>query len=324
MRGQLRQIRQRARRAADQHGQRVARAQDLAFELGDGAQGAEVLGTRLLQIQLVGLAAAEQPLGDLEAAMLQRRVVARDAQARFGGAQRVVGLGHLRVQQDQHIVTIGLRREVGGIGGLDGPREAPPEVEFPADIEVGAVLPEAAVGGIAAPGLAPVRVEHVGAHLLHLRKAAALGDAELGARFQHAQAGDLEPGVVGIGLGHQPLERRVGKDLPPLAEVRLCARLRHRVDGLAAPACGPVLALRRHIGAQPGAAVQAAEGKPQQMPGAERDGHGRACPRQARGISTGATAVAPGAPGRGSPDTTSMATGSLARGGSSTHSQNSR
>ncbi|MNT90982.1 hypothetical protein D3C72_2320100 [compost metagenome] len=64
-----------------------------------------------------------------------------DAQARLGGAQEKIAVGDLRPQQDQHVVVVGFRREIAGIGGFDGTGEATPEVQLPTDIEPGAVLP---------------------------------------------------------------------------------------------------------------------------------------------------------------------------------------
>ncbi|MNR33651.1 hypothetical protein D3C85_1513390 [compost metagenome] len=75
-----------ARRATDQGGQRIACACDLRLEVGDGAQGSQVLGLGLLQIELGIITAGEQALGDLIAALLQFGVVLGNAQARLGGA----------------------------------------------------------------------------------------------------------------------------------------------------------------------------------------------------------------------------------------------
>ena len=79
-------------------------------------------------------------------------------------------------QQHQAVFIVGLGGEVAGVGRLDGPAETAPEIQFPTDIEPGAVLPELAVDRVAAPGLMTVDVHTVGGDLLQLRVASALGD----------------------------------------------------------------------------------------------------------------------------------------------------
>ncbi|MCY1465785.1 hypothetical protein D9M71_839790 [compost metagenome] len=95
----------------------------------------------MLQIEFGGLAAVEQFFGDLIVAILLLGVGIGHAQACLGGAQEKIAVGDLRPQQDQHVVVVGFRREIAGIGGLDGTGEATPEVQLPTDIEPGAVLP---------------------------------------------------------------------------------------------------------------------------------------------------------------------------------------
>ncbi|MNX77597.1 hypothetical protein D3C86_1091460 [compost metagenome] len=202
----------------------------------------------LLQVQFVGLAAVEQALGDLVAALLDGGIVARDAQPGLGGAQRVVGFGHLGVQQHQHVFPIRFGREVGRVRGLDGAAETAPEVQLPADIETGAVLPEAAWPRIALrrprrPGL----IQRIGADDLGLGIAAAPGDAELRARFHDLQAGDPHAGVVGVGLGDQGVKNRVVEDAPPLAGVWLGARFAGLPQRRRGPLRGPCFALGLEI-----------------------------------------------------------------------------
>ena len=233
---------QRPRRTTEQHGQRVARAQHLALQLGNAAEGAEVLGLGLLQVELVAVAAAEQALGDLVAALLAARVFAGDPQARLGGAQREVGFRHLRAQQHQGVLVVGPGGKVAGVRRLDRAAEAPPEVEFPADVETGAVLPQVAVERAVAARLVVIQIEGIGAGLLQLRIAPAVGDAELGARFEHPQAGDPQRRTAGVGLGDQAVQHRVVELAPPLAAVRLRSRLaellqRRAVGDLAKAAC---------------------------------------------------------------------------------------
>ncbi|MNE20484.1 hypothetical protein D3C80_1136080 [compost metagenome] len=171
------QLGQVARWPADQGGQGIARARHLALEIGNGAQGGQVLGLGLLQVKFGIGAAVEQALGDLVAALLQFGVVAGNVQTGFGGAQGVVGLRQLCVQQHQHVFVVGLGGEPGRIGRFDGAGKTPPEIQFPTDIETGAVLPEMQVLGVVATGLVAVQVQGVGVGLLQLRVAATQGDA---------------------------------------------------------------------------------------------------------------------------------------------------
>ncbi|MNG32982.1 hypothetical protein D3C84_1191200 [compost metagenome] len=75
----LDQLRQCAGRLANQHRQRIAGPLQLVFEIGDGAQRTQVLGSGLLQVELGGLAAIEEFLGDLEVALLLFGVFLGDA-----------------------------------------------------------------------------------------------------------------------------------------------------------------------------------------------------------------------------------------------------
>ncbi|MNO87851.1 hypothetical protein D3C76_792830 [compost metagenome] len=169
--------RQRTGWLADQHGQGIAGAGQLIFQYGDGAQRAQVLGLGLLQVKFGGLAAVEQSFGDLVITLLLAGVFVGDAQACLGGAQEEIRVGDLRPHQDQHVVIVGLSREVAGIGGFDGTAEASPEIQFPAHIESGAVLPEMAVYRVGSAGLMAVDVDAVSADLLQLRVSPALRDA---------------------------------------------------------------------------------------------------------------------------------------------------
>ena len=229
----------------------------MALDLGNAAEGAQVLGLGLLQIEFGVVAAVEQPFGDLEAALLQFGVVAGDLQARLGGAQGEIAVGHLRAQQHQHVFVVGLGGEVAGVGGLDGTTEAAPEVQLPAHVETGTVLPETAVLRIAPTGLVAVQVQAVGAGLLHLRVAAALGDAQLGAGFDNPQAGNLQARVVRIGLGDQAVEHRVGEHRPPLLVVSLRLALAGLLEGRAVPVLDPGHGLGLEVRAQAHAATQA-------------------------------------------------------------------
>jgi hypothetical protein len=83
-----RHFRQRSRRAGEQHGERVLRLAQAALELRDRGKRAQVLRLRLLHVEFGVVAVLEQPFGDLQAALLQRGVLARDRQAQLEGADR--------------------------------------------------------------------------------------------------------------------------------------------------------------------------------------------------------------------------------------------
>ncbi|MCY1499887.1 hypothetical protein D9M68_339160 [compost metagenome] len=281
----LTQLRQRPWRPADQRGQGIAADQDLALQLGDGAQGAQVLGPGLLHVEFGFLAALEQPFGDIEAAFLQLRVVAGDAQARLEGAQQVVGIGHLGAQQHQQVFAIGQGGEVGGIGRLDGAAEAPPEVQFPGDVEADAVLPELAVLGVEPAGLVALEVDAVGAGLLELRVAAAQGDAQLGAGLQHPQAGDLQVGIVAVRLADQLLQRRVFEHLPPLLVVRLRTEEAGLLQGGAVPVFDPGFLRGLEVRPEAHAAAEAEYAED------EQPARGEATPRHGLGSCVRSAAV---------------------------------
>ncbi|BCQ30112.1 hypothetical protein NK8_83030 (plasmid) [Caballeronia sp. NK8] len=68
--------------------------------------------------------------------------------------------------------------------------------------------------------------KRLGAGLLHLRIASRERDAQLCARLDHAQTGDLQVAVAGIGLFHQAFEILVAEDSPPLPDIGLRRLLR--------------------------------------------------------------------------------------------------
>ena len=92
-----------------------------------------------------------------------------------------------------------------------------------ADVEAGEVLPEVVVARISAAALAAVQIQRFRAGLLHLRITAALRDTELSPRFDDAQSGDLDVGVVRVRVGDQLVEHRIIEHGPPLLHVRLVA-----------------------------------------------------------------------------------------------------
>ncbi|MCY1362879.1 hypothetical protein D9M69_496180 [compost metagenome] len=191
-------------------------------------------------------------------------VRSRYAQACLGGPQRIVGIRHLRAQQHQQVFTIGPGREVESVRRLDGTAEAPPEVQFPGDVEAGAVLPEVRVLRVAPAGLVALEVEAIGAGLLELRVAAALGDAQLGAGFQHPQAGDLQVGIVAVRLEDQSLQRRVLEHLPPLPVVWLRTEEAGLLEGGAVPVFDPGFARWLEIRPQAHTAAEAEHAEQEQ------------------------------------------------------------
>jgi hypothetical protein len=86
----------------------------------------------LLHVELGLVAPLEQPLGDVEAALLQRGILARDHQPRLQGADRAVDARHLRGHQHLQVVVLRDAREIAGIRRLDAALELAPEVELPA------------------------------------------------------------------------------------------------------------------------------------------------------------------------------------------------
>ncbi|MCY1308349.1 hypothetical protein D9M70_583500 [compost metagenome] len=114
-----------------------------------------------------------------------------------------------------------------------------------------------AVDGQVAAGLVAVQVEGIGAGLLHLRVTAAAGDAQLRAGLQHAQAGNAQRRVAGLGFGDQAVQLRIAELAPPLHVLRRRALLGALRQGRAAPLLRPVLARRLEVRAQPYAAGQA-------------------------------------------------------------------
>ena len=213
---------QRTGRPCEQHAQRVLRLAQAALELGDRRQRAQVLRTRLLHVELGLVAAAEQAFGDLQAALLQRGVLVRDAQPQLGGADRCVQAGGLRRDQHLHVVVLRDAGEVGGIGRLDAAPELAPEVQLPGQVESQAAGPERRTRGRSLPRLPDA--QRLAAELLQLRIQRAAGDAELGARLHDAQAGGAHVGVQALRFGDQLVEHRVVEIAPPFVVAGLSAR----------------------------------------------------------------------------------------------------
>ncbi|MNF60171.1 hypothetical protein D3C84_417820 [compost metagenome] len=100
---------------------------------------------------------------------------------------------------------------------------------------------------VAARRLVAINIQAVGADLLHLRVAPGLGDTQLRAGLHHPQAGNLQIRVVGVRLGNQAIEHRVGEYLPPLAQVRVLCALAGPLDRRAAPMLHPRLGRRLKV-----------------------------------------------------------------------------
>ncbi|SPK76532.1 protein of unknown function (plasmid) [Cupriavidus taiwanensis] len=155
----------------------------------------------------------------------------------------------MRVQQHQHVFVVRLCRKIGGIGRFDGAAETTPEIQLPTNIKARTVLPHTTALSWSRRLLA-VHVQGVGAGLLQLRITTRQRDTKLGARFDHAQAGDSDAGIVGIGRFDQSLKNGIRKDLPPFAHARLLALLAGLRHGRAAPGFAPGLLLRLEVRSQ--------------------------------------------------------------------------
>ena len=64
--------------------------------------------------------------------------------------------------------------------------------------------------------------QQIAIELLQLRVEPAAGNAELGARFEDAQAGRADIVVLALRFGHQRIQHRVVEIAPPLIRNRLC------------------------------------------------------------------------------------------------------
>jgi hypothetical protein len=86
-----------------------------------------------------------------------------------------------------------------------------------------------------------LQVQALRAQLLQLWITPGLHDGQLGTGFSDTQASHAQVGVVGIGLGYQRIQRRVGKHRPPLAQVGR----RRAAPGLLQHWCAPAAQPRR-------------------------------------------------------------------------------
>ena len=203
---------QRPGRARQQHAQGVLRLAQRALQLGNDGQRAQILRAGLLHVELGFVAALEQALGDLQAALLDRRVLVRDAKAKLGGADAAVQAGGLRRHQHLRIVVLRDAGEVAGVGRFDAAPVLAPEVHLPGDVEAGAGAPEGRVGAARLP-LAGAR--GAGGNLLHLRVQATAGNAQQRSRFEDAHGSNANARVLALRLRHHLFEHRVAEVRPP-------------------------------------------------------------------------------------------------------------
>ena len=181
----------------------------------DRRQRPEQLRARLEHVELADVAAAESGLGDPDTALLDGNVFARDLELCLRGPDGDVGIRDLRDEQHERVVVAGDGRHHVGIGCLDRAPEFAPEVELPPDADADVVLiepqvPSRGVGGIPAGR----RVIHRAIGLLDLGIEVTHGDAQLGARFEDPQPGDLQVVVVAVGDLDQVAQHRIAGRLP--------------------------------------------------------------------------------------------------------------
>lgn len=131
-----------------------------------------------------------------------------------------------------------------------------PEVDFPADVEADTGLPEHRIARSGRAGLVLLQVQALRTQLLQLWITPGLHDGQLGAGFSNAQSSHAQVGVVGIGLGNQRIQLRVGEYRPPLAQVGCCGAAPCLLQQWRAPAVQPRLVRLFEIGADLGAAGQ--------------------------------------------------------------------
>ncbi|KAG1253871.1 hypothetical protein G6F65_017275 [Rhizopus arrhizus] len=143
--------------------------------------------------------------------------------------------------------------------------ESPPEIQFPANVESRAVLPEAA-GARVPLGRArrPALIQGVGAHDLGLGIKAAAGDAKLRAGFHDLQPGDFHARIVRIGLRDDIFQDGVVEKPPPFSGIWLRPRLGGQLQRRRVPLAGPCLARRFEVRAKLHAPLQAEHASQQQ------------------------------------------------------------
>ena len=200
-----------------------------ALQVRYGRERAEVQRFRLLHVQLRLVAALEQPLGDLETALLQGGVLVCDAQPQLEGADGRVEAGGLRRHQHLHVIVLGDAREVGRIRRFDPAPELAPEVHLPGDVERRAVAVVRLARDVRRVLPDP---ERLAAQLLQLGIESTPGNAELRARLHDPRAGNTHARVRALRLGHHLIERRVVEDQPPRIVRHLRGRRRKRLSQL--------------------------------------------------------------------------------------------
>ena len=196
---------------------------------GDGRAGLLQDGPRLLHVEPGRGADPEFLLGEGQDSLLDPDVVPRDLDALLGDPILHVVRGHVRQQGHQGCVIVLHRSIQAGIGRLDVPADAAPQVELPAQVE--AVEP---VGERSRPLTRWEQVEkrpdegHVGVEvdpavrpgrLLGLGEDVAHGDRLAGPGLEDPCARDAEIRVLLVSRNNQGVERGIPEDLPPVLQV---------------------------------------------------------------------------------------------------------
>ena len=190
----------------------------LDLQLGNGGSRAREQRRRLAGIELGGRAVPEARLSDVERVLLNAHVLARLSDQDLVGADHHVRTRDLRGQRDDGREVVRDRREHRGGLGLDAPAIPTPEVELPGRVEPRLVDAEVTIEiGDVRPVVAEPDGRVIGPDLLRLRELLAGGDAELRARLDDAQAGDLQREVLLVGEIDEAIERDVVELLPPQA-----------------------------------------------------------------------------------------------------------
>ena len=129
-----------------------------------------------------------------------------------------VGSRDLRGQRDEGRVVVGDGREQAGRLRLDAPPVLPPEVQLPSGVEAHGVRHKVSVAvwtEDVGQFLRDPQCAHASPDLLHLRKLAPRGNAQLGTSLHDPQSGDLQRQALPMGDLDQAIERRVVESPPP-------------------------------------------------------------------------------------------------------------
>ena len=182
-----------------------------------------------MDVQLPGRAGPKPRFDDRQRLALQVDVVVRVGDLLLERPILNVVVGHVAQQRHQHVVVICDGGAEGGFVRLDGPAEAAPKIELPAEGE--SIIPLAeipldgkpetvadrhdVVGRLRAEGRARV----VAVRILLLRKQIADRDPQLSPGGEHAKPRLAQREVLAISVADQAVENRIVEDPPPLAQV---------------------------------------------------------------------------------------------------------